>query len=293
MAAGSFGTVRQLPSGRWQARYTGPDGVRHTAPITFDTRKLARDWLDDTAHELRHGTWRRPELARQRLDDYSIAWLTSRDDLKPRTRELYAGLLDRHILPTLGALELEQLSPVVVREWHTRLGRTTGTTARAQSYRLLRTITRQAVRDGALVVSPCQLPRAGAVVAPERTPATLPELEAIAAAVPERYSMLVQLGAWSGLRFGELTALRRSDVDVAGGSVRVSRAMHRIGGAWVVGDPKSAAGRRTVHIPPHLLPALAEHLERFTPAAPDALVFATSSGLPGALQLVGDVPAGS
>jgi integrase len=60
----------------------------------------------------------------------------------------------------------------------------------------------------------------------------------------ERYRALLLVFAYGGLRFGEATALRRSDV-LAGGRLRIERSVRRIGGRWVVGEPKTDAGRRT------------------------------------------------
>jgi hypothetical protein len=59
----SFGSVRRLPSKRWQARYSTPDGTRHTAPHTFATRKLADDWLSDTRTKLLRGSWLDPSAS--------------------------------------------------------------------------------------------------------------------------------------------------------------------------------------------------------------------------------------
>ena len=85
-------------------------------------------------------------------------------------------------------------------------------------------------------------------------PASLAELEALVAAMPERYKVMTLIAAWCGLRFGELTELRRKDVDVKAGVIKVRRAVTRVEGEFVVGTPKSDAGVRDVAIPPHLLP---------------------------------------
>ena len=75
---------------------------------------------------------------------------------------------------------------------------------------------------------------------------------------------MVLLASWCALRFGELTELRRRDVDIdmdAGrGVIRVERGVVRTAGGFAVGAPKSDAGRRRVAIPPHLLGAVQEHL---------------------------------
>lgn len=275
-----FGHVRRLPSGRLQASYLGPDGQRRTAPDTFTTVKAADAWLAEVRADLQRGSWRRPELAAQRFDEYAVAWLRGRDDLKPRTRELYSSLMDHHLFPGFGLLQLRQIDPVTVRAWFASRGQSTGKTARARSYALLRTVLNQAVRDGAIVANPCTIRGGSQTTHPERVPATIAQVVGIAERMPPRYRMLILAGAWSGLRFGELNALRRRDVDLSGElpALRVERAAHRVGGRWITTEPKSAAGRRVVHLPPHLADDLREHLAVNVPRGPDALVFGTSTG---------------
>lgn len=84
--------------------------------------------------------------------------------------------------------------------------------------------------------------------------------------------------AFGGLRFGEATALRRCDVLDRCSRLRVERAVRFFGGTWLVGEPKTDAGRRTVSLPGAIAAALATHMDRFVPDSPDALVFGTRSG---------------
>ena len=93
----------------------------------------------------------------------------------------------------------------------------------------------------------------------------------------ERYRALLLVLAFGGLRFGEATALRRSDV-LPAGRLRVERSVRRVGGRWVVGDPKTDAGHRTVTLPAAIVALLEDHLEKHVPASPEALLFANSSG---------------
>lgn len=109
-------------------------------------------------------------------------------------------------------------------------------------------------------------------------PATLPELETITAAMPERYRLLILLASWCALRFGELTELRRSDVDLKAGRLRVRRGVVHVDGGYLVGTPKSEAGVRDVAIPPHLLPAVRAHLLEHTGKGRDGLLFGAASG---------------
>jgi integrase len=104
-------------------------------------------------------------------------------------------------------------------------------------------------------------------------PATLSELETIVAELPQRYRLMALLAAWCALRFGELAELRRADVDLRTGRVKVRRGVVRVGGQFIVGPPKSDAGARDVAIPPHLLATVKDHLSRHTAPGKDALLF--------------------
>jgi integrase len=91
--------------------------------------------------------------------------------------------------------------------------------------------------------------------------------------MPPRYALLVQLAAWCALRYGELTELRRADVDLKAGVLRVRRAVSLVDGKFVVDTPKTAAGVRDVAIPPHLLPLVCAHLLEHAAPGLDGLLF--------------------
>jgi integrase len=140
---------------------------------------------------------------------------------------------------------------------------------RAHAYGLLRTILGTAVADDVIASNPCRIRGAGqATRARQIRPATLPELEVIAASVPARYKLMVLLAGWCALRFGELAVLRRADIDVKNGVVHVRRAVVNLGGDRTVKTPKSEAGRRDVNIPPHLMPIVKDHLRDHVAAKP-------------------------
>jgi integrase len=141
-----------------------------------------------------------------------------------------------------------------------------------------------ATEDGLLAKNPCSIRGAGREEATERPMITVAQLDAITAAVGDRWRCLVEMAAWCGLRFGELAALRRNRIDLDLGTVTVAESASVLtGGVRHVGPPKSDAGRRTVAIPPHIVPALKDHLERYSEPAPDGLVFVGPKG--GALSI--------
>jgi len=79
----SFGSLRALPSGRIQARYTGPDGLTHRAPVTFTTKGDAKAYLATVRADLVRGLWQSTDSAKPlTFEDYAAAWLADRT-LKP------------------------------------------------------------------------------------------------------------------------------------------------------------------------------------------------------------------
>lgn len=272
-----FGSIRKLPSGRIQARYTGPDGVTYTAPVTFDGRQYAEAFLARVHGDIQAERWESPNAVKvvdlpPCLSAYVKTWLADRD-LAGSTRLLYANTL-KHILPALGDTLLPDLTPAMVREWHAKLKSITGPTQRAHAYGLLRTILNTAVSDEVIASNPCRIRGAGnAKRARQIRAATLPELEAIVTALPERYRLMVLLAAWCALRFGELAELRRDDIDLRNGVVHVRRGVVRTADGLMVKGPKSEAGKRDVAIPPHLMPLIKAHLADRVPGTRDALLF--------------------
>jgi integrase len=276
-----FGSVRRLPSGRWQARYTGPDGRTYRGPVTFDTKQDADAWLSTVHAKILHDAWLPPSAPAPRqvtLHAYATAWLASRD-LQQTTRDHYAQLLRDHIYPTFGNAPVQSISPTAVREWHAVLKQDTGPTARAHAYGLLRTILNTAVADDLIAANPCRVRGAGqSRRAKKIRPASLDELEAIAAAMPDRYRLLVLLGAWCALRFGELAELRRKDLDLTNGVIHIRRGVVRTRGTRIVGDPKTASSKRDVNIPPHLMPICQTHLASHAQIGRDGLIFPARHG---------------
>ena len=273
----TWGKIRKLPSGRYQASYLDGTGTRRTAPATFPTRAGADSWLTAQRAALDAGTWRDPRSGAETFAGYAARWLDERG-LKPRTEHDYRRILDRLLLPEFGGMPLKAITPDAVRSWYARLD-PGAPVMRAHAYGLLRAICKTAVADDLIAASPCRIRGAGQAKTAKRiTPATLAELEVIAAAMPGRLQLMVLLAAWCGLRFGELAELRRADVDLAHGQLRVQRGVVRAGGQWIAGTPKSPAGVRDVAIPPHLMAAVRDHLTTTSGAARDALLFTAASG---------------
>ena len=278
---GTFGSVDRLATG-YRARYYGPDGRRYKAPTLFSTKQDARGWLALRQAEIIKREWmpagaEKPKPKRLTLAGYAETWMAHRD-LKDRTREHYRKLLDQHILPALGALPLASITADDIRAWHAKTA--TGTpTLRAHCYGLLRTIMAAAVADGKVPANPCVIRGAGSAKrAITIRPASLPELEKITTAMPEPYQGMILLASWCAMRYGELAELRRKDVDLDDAVVRIRRAVVRTAGGFQVTSPKTTAGVRDVNVPPHLLPALRDHMAKHVAPGDDSLLFPAAHG---------------
>jgi Phage integrase, N-terminal SAM-like domain len=141
-----FGRVRRLPSGRYQARYRGPDGVDHPAPSTFATKTDAERWLARTEVEIHDDHWRDPDLGRMSFGEYATAWIKERPGLRPNTVQVYQYLLARHLLPSFGNRAVADIREAHVRRWRAELlDSGASPTSVVKAYRLMKAIMSTAV----------------------------------------------------------------------------------------------------------------------------------------------------
>ena len=274
-----FGSVRKLPSGRYQASYWHL-AERHTADRTFDTKADAQSWLSELETEIRRGRWINPSSGRLLFGAYVDDWLTQRYDIRPRTRELYTSLIKRHLKPTFERVALTDITTASIRRWHAAIAKDQPTTA-AKAYRLLRAVLMTAAADGLILTNPCLVKGAGQERAPERQVPSLETVEAIALGVGKRYQALVYTAALAGLRAGELSGLERRHIDLVHRTITVEQqAQVIVGKGRVIGPPKSQAGRRTVAIPTELANILDHHMAEYVGPEPDAVVFTGEKGAP-------------
>jgi integrase len=274
--------VRGLPSGRWQARIADGDG-QLVSIGSYPTKFDATNALRLAAGEQARGEWVDPHAGQITVRAYADEWLANRSTIRPRTRELYESLLRNHILPTLGDTTLATLTPRLIRTWHSRLVRQPrpGPVTVAKSYRLLRTILTTAVEDGAIARNPCVIKGAGVERSPERPIATIEQVYRIANEVDPRHRMLILLATFTSLRFGELAALTRRNVDLEQGLLSITQAASELSdGTRIVDEPKTPAGRRVVAIPRVLLQDLRDHLEFYSQTGRHGLVFVGENGGP-------------
>ena len=305
-----------MRSGRWQARFTVPlghpcgrGGQTITAPHTFEPttygKEAARDWLRDEERRLNaegaewatlaeHGEAERERAEREAVvtfAEFSATWLRTRrtknGPLQESTRRGYRIWLDKYLLPTLGDIPLDQLTPTIVLRWYEdALPHDKPKTTR-ECYALGSAIMRTATAaDGVLpgAVNPFKIDGAGSFGARSRARKEViddQDLKVITSTIRPEWRAMVALALGCGLRFGEIIALRRSDMDLKASPpvVRVTRAIGTgPGGRRYEKDPKSTAGTRDQRIPPAVVRALTEHLRSFVTGRDGLLFPGPSSG---------------
>lgn len=292
----SWGKVETLPSGNLRASHSGPDGKRHFAPMTFTAREDAEGWLTKQRAAILEGRWTAQSGAAQQeaqaeraqtLAEYAEVWLKTDRNRKgevkrPRTIDEYRRLLAGP-LADLGALPLTRITARKVDAWYAEQAESGKLTQTSRAYSLLSTILKHAgERVEGLPPNPCRV-QGGQVARTGRkvVPPTDAELATILATIPPRFRALVYLAAEAGLRYGEATDLRRSDIEVErdddGKVVRVlvtvSHAVTRTASGFVSGKPKSDAGVRSVYVYGAAAESIAEHLRSHVSRFGDPLLF--------------------
>lgn len=169
----------------------------------------------------------------------------------------------------------------MIRDWRARLlHQGTSVSETAKAYRFLRAVLMTAADDRIIPRNPCRVRGAGEEKPEERPVLTMRQVFDLADRMPSSsYRVLVLLAAMASLRWGEVAALRRCDVNLVAGTVWVRRQQVELDtGQVLIGPPKSRAGLRTVAIPAVILPAIRAHLDSTVGPQPDSLLFTGSRG---------------
>lgn len=191
----------------------------------------------------------RPE--RQKLEAFARSWMASRvaRGIKPSALARYASALDTHILPALGDYWMDRIERDDVQAYVNArtLDGAKGHTV-MNELRLLRAMARDAAADGASPKNWCDrvIPPAVSRWTEDRPNLlSAPQLAAVLASVERAWLPMVTLAAFTGLRWGELSALRWGDVDTEAGSIRIRRSNWR----GELQTPKTDASVRSVPLP--------------------------------------------
>lgn len=226
------------------------------------------------------------------LADFTARWLdTIAASVRPGTRKRYAELLTCHVLPDLGRVRLAKLTPEQVQHLYATIqarGLSSSTAHRVHS--VLHKLLKDAMRLGLVAVNvadavtaPRDAKRDMQVWTPEQARAFLDTTAG------HRLESLFVLALFTGMRIGEVLALRWTDVDLKGATITVRASVQRrTGGAWEWSAPKTKSGRRLIHVAPTVVEALQAHRIRQAEERPRAgplwqdtgLVFCDEVGAP-------------
>jgi integrase len=290
----------QTPPGitpRWSARrdayvylvrYRAPDGTSRGRTCT--TLAQARTYLAGSTADRSRGDWVDPAKGRRDLDGWADEYLRTLGALEPQTRERYRSALASQIRPALGALPIASIDQATVRTFLSGLrdaGYARGTVHNART--VLSGVLGLAADAGAIRVNPARGAKIGKAVEVEQVFLTAAQVEQLADAIEAppikrhgehraptypQLALAVRFAAYTGLRAGELWALRVRNVDLLRRRVHVVESATTTSGKLTVGPPKSKR-RRTVALPAHLVDPLVEHVAGLDA---DALVFAAPRG---------------
>lgn len=309
----SFGAIRPLPSGRYQASYLGPDAQRHKAPETFAAKMDAEGWLSAERRMIDLGTWSPLEVrARKAQADAERAGLTVSDlcdrwlgngHLKESTADSHRRRMELRVLCTSLADEpVVDVDRARIVEWWSEVQQEWPDTGNTNSYayKRLHTCFQFAVDAELISVNPVKIKGAGTPPRSEvrdRPLITLLEAQALSDGMSERLRAPLELLLWCGLRVGELLELRRKDVhglDGDGGVfLRIRRDAERVTERTTdptTGDevrrqvmrsfdmPKTDAANRDLHVPARVAERLREHCREHVGPGAEALIVTTQQG---------------
>lgn len=253
------GSVRKRADGRWEARVPLPDGgdKYFYARTAAEADKKRRDALQILEAG---GMFVRDERLKVKpfLDD----WLEGkRHDLRPRTFIRYRELL-AHVTRAIGEVKLTKVTTAQLERLYREL-RAAGKSEKTAHN--VHTVLRQALADAERLEyvprNVAALARAPRVHRSER-PIFTPEqaLAFLKAVKGDRLEAMYMLAITTGMREGELLALRWRDIDLGNGSLRVRGTLYRLSGeGFQIGPPKSERSRRKVELTGSLVSALRAH----------------------------------
>lgn len=255
---------------RWLVRWREPDGRQRKK--SFRRKKDAETYATTVEHSKLTGSYIDPDAGKIRVSDWALQWLAAQVHIKPSTRDRHQGILDRHIMPRWGGLRLSDVKHEDVQSWVNDLSATLSPASVAKVHRVFSLLMSWAV-PARLWKNPAEgvnLPRSTTA---EHRYLTHGQVSKLAEACGP-YGVVVTFLAYTGLRWGEMAALRVRHVDLTRRRVQITQSVTEIDGRLEWGAPKNHE-RRTVPLPRFLAEQLERHL---VDKAADDLVFTAPKG---------------
>jgi integrase len=277
---------RRDGSTRYLACYRDPEGRIRSAG-THSTRRAAERAAHREEQKVLAGAWRDASLGTVSFRDYvETDWLPSKH-IEATTRAAYVSNLTKHFYPLFGRKPMYQITPSLVQDWVTQAA-AQGLSARSirKYHTMLHSIFKRAVRDQLIVANPCEHTELPKVIAKKARTLTPAEYDALITAIPDRYRLLVETAIETGMRWGELIALRPRHIDfltktvtVEETIIEVSRRHSPTGERYVTKAYPKDNEPRTFGVDDAWLDAVALHISTHRIGRDDRL-FTTAAGTP-------------
>lgn len=268
-------SISKHENGKYRARYRDAAGRQHARHFT---RKIdAERWLDSVRVDLATGAYADPARGRITLGTWSKQWQAEAVHLKPKTRAGYDSILSKHLLPRWRDARLADIDRAAIKAWIADLvtsGMGAGTIKNVVN--TMKAVMSSAVEGGAIKVNPCTGVRLPRPSREEMLFLTASQVLDLADAIGSNHRTLILFAAYTGLRAGEIAALRWNRVDLRRGTADVVESYTEVHGALVLGATKTYA-HRTVRLPRFLTELLGEQRAL---TGPDGYVFRDSRGGP-------------
>jgi integrase len=257
------GSVYEEPDGRWTAvisfGYT-PDGKRRRKKVHGATKKEVLDKMRKFPGQ------QTGEPCKLTVGEYLTRWLenTAKEKVGPTTYPRYKQVIDNQIAPYIGGLLLVKLSALDVEDFYAEMKRKgVPPASRRQAALVLTNALRHAVRVKFIPSAPTTAVARPKLADREIRVLTEDEVKVfLAAARRSRHYALFALAVATGMRRGELLALHWPDVDFDSATVTVRRTLIMVGEQFILKEPKTKAGRRTISVPKFALDALHQHRKK-------------------------------
>jgi integrase len=239
---------------RYRVRYRTPDR-RQTDKRGFKTKREAEDFLASVEVSKMRGDWVDPTRARITVSEWASHWYEAQLHLKQTTLSGYRYSLDRHVLPRWGRFRLADIGHADVQSWVTELSLTLAPSTVRQIYLVLAGLMKYAIRDGRMTRNPTDGVRLPRVRKKGRGYLSHSQVRNLAEGCGE-YADVVLFLAYTGLRWGEMAALKVGRLDMLRRRLEVAEAVSAPRGQLVWSTPKSHSSR-SVPFPEFLTASLA------------------------------------
>jgi integrase len=250
---GSVSAYETASGKRYRVRYRQPDKSQ-TDKRGFRTKREAELFLASVEVTKSRGEYVSAAKSRITVGETAIEWIDAQAQLKPSTHAGYKAIVRTQIVPKWGTVSLGDLTHSDVQKWISEQSRRVSPSTTRSYHRVLSMVLKFAIRDGRLSRNVCEgigLPR---IVRNRRQYLTHEAVHELAQRCgPD--GLVVLFLAYTGLRWGEMAALRIEDIDLERRRVNVNQAVAEIGRDLVYGTPKSHS-RRSVPYPKFLQEAL-------------------------------------